>query len=641
MNDKEFNRSILAKLYEIADKVFVEGVNVPEGSYTAFDLVRLNRKKPILKKDYITTEVTTKSYLCGYNTIRKDSYCEVAPIYSIKVGNFEASFCASKIFALVTRFEKLAGFGKAKQRVFTYSGNDNTSDIVCHEAKEIEVLNDCAPVEENTPCKAVSVRKNELPKQNECANEKKYGNSKKTNGNSKRFSLYEIGLINGDTLQFVDGQTVTVCSDKKVAYEGKVYALSGFTKSFILKPNRSGSYRGIMYFYKGGVRLDKYAAARLSDSQNIEISNNKQDKPSVQQLPTKEGIHPVCAESTEKPQTKESCTIISKTKTVRFEAGKKLSAEEKREVLSTLHDAYKENGVHYHIEETHFGREKRVYDPGLDDYVVSDITGRRLHYLTLPDGRIAHPTELFPNISDKDIMGTIQRQTLLDNEVDCLVRSDISFLDNSGIDKGIVFRFLVKLQEITHETRDIDYRVHNAVSCRYKQGVFISDVYQALSFVRSSCRTEFSVNVLIATQKAVAKCFGMVDNLISRLRSMEYDKKSSNESNVQLETGNNDIDNNDTCKPVARVSEAIFTRVLVVLINIVCVCGTGYDSFALRRMPGYLYVGCVFANSTCILHGQRLVSHKCCITPVCVLSNPPPYIYPRNGNKRAIRRLSE
>lgn len=40
MSDKEMNMAILNKLYEIADKVFDEGVNVKEGNYTASDLAK-------------------------------------------------------------------------------------------------------------------------------------------------------------------------------------------------------------------------------------------------------------------------------------------------------------------------------------------------------------------------------------------------------------------------------------------------------------------------------------------------------------------------------------------------------------------------------------------------------------------------
>jgi hypothetical protein len=41
MNEKEMNLAILNKLYEIADKVFNEGVNVKEGNYTASDLAKM------------------------------------------------------------------------------------------------------------------------------------------------------------------------------------------------------------------------------------------------------------------------------------------------------------------------------------------------------------------------------------------------------------------------------------------------------------------------------------------------------------------------------------------------------------------------------------------------------------------------
>lgn len=692
MNDKEFNRSILAKLYEIADKVFKEGVNVPEGSYTASELVKMEKKEKIFSDGYITTKHVTKSYMCGYDTIRTDILREIAPLYSVKVGNFEASFCASKVFDLVARFENLAGFGKAKQRVFTCFDKDGLAEIgsvtvlldnsmaemakyckqhkicanekykmvaldfrnskivatnghilnvrklcvieangeipsdvyplieyrefarlcknagkegeavkcslieeagkqfwvcggskieakywinylkvfdsgiikdkivslednvwkkvakwikqnnkiettgslfiyhqagagsirfiiqnvvdgikldytatcktvpqdsfvlchqrehlltacksfnldishkwkwafsVCkdsvsiimpyvfpndcgldfkweitgektnifdycgfndsevhHEAQETIAMNDCAGIEDNTPCEAVSVPQNELPEENDNAPERETITARATKSKGKRFSLYGIGLNNGDTIQFVDGQIVTVCSDKKVAFEGKEYTLSGFTKSFILKPNKSGAYRGVMYFYKDGVRLDKYADAHLSDSQNIETSNTQQDKPSMQSVATKDETQPeCCAASTEKP-------------------------------------------------------------------IVDDTP----------------PITNAPN---------------------------------------------------------------------------------------SVCCTKVPI----------------------RKRCTDY------------------------MLPV-RLSKTLYARI-VVLLNIVRVCGTERNPFALLRVPGYLFVGGGFANNTRVLYDRRLVAHKRRTTPVHALSNPPPCIYPRNGNKRTIRRFIE
>lgn len=55
MNEKEMNLAILNKLYEIADKVFNEGVNVKEGNYTASDLAKMKDSAPA--KDVAETKV--------------------------------------------------------------------------------------------------------------------------------------------------------------------------------------------------------------------------------------------------------------------------------------------------------------------------------------------------------------------------------------------------------------------------------------------------------------------------------------------------------------------------------------------------------------------------------------------------------
>lgn len=55
MSDKEMNLAILNKLYEIADKVFNEGVNVKEGNYTASDLAKMKDSAPA--KDVADTKV--------------------------------------------------------------------------------------------------------------------------------------------------------------------------------------------------------------------------------------------------------------------------------------------------------------------------------------------------------------------------------------------------------------------------------------------------------------------------------------------------------------------------------------------------------------------------------------------------------
>nr|DAQ05398.1 MAG TPA: Cytosine specific methyltransferase [Caudoviricetes sp.] len=205
-----------------------------------------------------------------------------------------------------------------------------------------------------------------------------------------------------------------------------------------------------------------------------------------------------------------------KSKPVRFEAGKKLSDEEKKEVLSTLKDAYKVNGVPYHIEETAGGKEKRVYEPTADSYVVSDITNRPLrYYITLPDGRVAHPTEVYPNISDNEVKSSATKQGLLDDEVDQIVGAAIGNMKDIA-DNAKAIEVLTELQNLPHETHDVGYGMNNAQSYNYKTGIFTSDAAQAIDYVvrRMRRKEDVPAEIPAALKKAVADSYGMVDNLI-------------------------------------------------------------------------------------------------------------------------------
>lgn len=123
MNEKEMNLAILNKLYEIADKVFNEGVNVKEGNYTASDLAKM--RDSAFKDGYLKTE--TKSYKNECNKqVEKD--CFIAPMASVNVLSFVCSFCVVQIFALVAKFEKLASIG-SKKRMFIKQKDNN--EVLC------------------------------------------------------------------------------------------------------------------------------------------------------------------------------------------------------------------------------------------------------------------------------------------------------------------------------------------------------------------------------------------------------------------------------------------------------------------------------------------------------------------------------
>lgn len=124
MSDKEMNLAILNKLYEIADKVFNEGVNVKEGNYTASDLAKM--KNSAFKDGYLETENKKVYDYSAQKIVEKD--CFIAPMASVNVLSFVCSFCVVQIFALVAKFEKLASIG-SKKRMFIKQKDNN--EVLC------------------------------------------------------------------------------------------------------------------------------------------------------------------------------------------------------------------------------------------------------------------------------------------------------------------------------------------------------------------------------------------------------------------------------------------------------------------------------------------------------------------------------
>lgn len=124
MSDKEMNLAILNKLYEIADKVFNDGVNVKEGNYTASDLAKM--KDSAFKDGYLETENKKVYDYSAQKIVEKD--CFIAPMASVNVLSFVCSFCVVQIFALVAKFEKLASIG-SKKRMFIKQKDNN--EVLC------------------------------------------------------------------------------------------------------------------------------------------------------------------------------------------------------------------------------------------------------------------------------------------------------------------------------------------------------------------------------------------------------------------------------------------------------------------------------------------------------------------------------
>ena len=109
---------------------------------------------------------------------------------------------------------------------------------------------------------------------------------------------------------------------------------------------------------------------------------------------------------------------------IRFETGKKLTKEQRQKVLESMGDVYKDAKLPKdELKAEVHGDPVYGYPYTPDLFIKSDITGKMIrHYITLPDGRIAHPSELFPDITPAVINRYISeaefkaRQTKLEEE---------------------------------------------------------------------------------------------------------------------------------------------------------------------------------------------------------------------------------
>ena len=96
--------------------------------------------------------------------------------------------------------------------------------------------------------------------------------------------------------------------------------------------------------------------------------------------------------------------VLSEAK--RFEIGKSLSGEDREKVLASLKDRYLEEGIEKDVKGYNEDGDPIIGYPYTPEaFITSDITGSKLrYYITLPDGRKAHPTELFPTMTDLDVV---------------------------------------------------------------------------------------------------------------------------------------------------------------------------------------------------------------------------------------------
>ena len=155
------------------------------------------------------------------------------------------------------------------------------------------------------------------------------------------------------------------------------------------------------------------------DDEGVSTGNGSQLKKSLRAI-IREELESIVAESIRKAE--DSCGASSgpgggfgpgnTCGKNRFEVGRSLSVEERKTVMDTLVDAYVVNGIEKVVK-----RYNRDGDPVYgypyvpEVFDTSDITGAKIRYsVKLPDGSVAHPSELFPDVTKAKIENQIAKE---------------------------------------------------------------------------------------------------------------------------------------------------------------------------------------------------------------------------------------
>lgn len=99
-------------------------------------------------------------------------------------------------------------------------------------------------------------------------------------------------------------------------------------------------------------------------------------------------------------------------KRVRYEAGSKLTKKQKEEVLKSINDVYLMNGIKKdELKGTNHDGDPIYGYPHLPElFYTSDITGAKIRrFITLPDGSIAHPSEVYGDqVKQSEILAALE-----------------------------------------------------------------------------------------------------------------------------------------------------------------------------------------------------------------------------------------
>lgn len=125
---------------------------------------------------------------------------------------------------------------------------------------------------------------------------------------SNKFSFDAVGVNVGDKLTFIDGTEVIAAEDNKVSFCGELFTLSGFCKEFMPddKRTKSNTYRGCVFFFKDGVKLEKLFKEQQKKSLVSKEKIAAVPDDTLDSVPNEHLANEKCTERTIIPLTKEN-----------------------------------------------------------------------------------------------------------------------------------------------------------------------------------------------------------------------------------------------------------------------------------------------------------------------------------------------
>lgn len=188
---------------------------------------------------------------------------------------------------------------------------------------DIDVLEERANERTNEPSEDVIPAKvdNVTTEEKECATEDKTEQTNKPakvvslDKPSNKFSFDAIGVNVGDKLTFIDGTEVIAAGNNKIIFCGELFTLSGFCKEFMPddKRTKSNTYRGCVFFFKDGVKLEKLFKEQQKKSlvSKEEIAAVHDD--TLDSVPNEHQAIEKCTERTITPPAKENVSDRKET----------------------------------------------------------------------------------------------------------------------------------------------------------------------------------------------------------------------------------------------------------------------------------------------------------------------------------------